>query len=121
MHFSIFVSSGPDYLRDHRVKVEADHRNVGVGSRSTELSSEVNYLWRGAPNAPFPCSRGGRVGDIGWGIPFFSDWSLQRTGEQIMVGAAVVVLFVFTLYLIKIQARCSGHTLQLSELICPGK
>ncbi|XP_041363130.1 uncharacterized protein C4orf45 homolog [Gigantopelta aegis] len=80
------IFSGPDYVRDQCVTVNTDHRQVGIGDQSRELTSELSYLWRAAPNTPFPRSRASQVGEIGWGIQFFTDWSLQQTGEQIMMG-----------------------------------
>ena len=42
--------SGPDYLRDHRVKVEPEHRHIGIGSMHVEGSSQANYITAEDPN-----------------------------------------------------------------------
>ncbi|XP_046577682.1 uncharacterized protein C4orf45 homolog [Haliotis rubra] len=78
--------TGPDYNRDHRVTVQPENRMVGIGTMSQEGTSEVDYLWRAAPNTPFPRPKTCRVGEIGWGIEQFTDWSMPVTGRQVMMG-----------------------------------
>ena len=41
--------TGPDYLRDHRVTVNPDHRYVGIGTMADDGSSDLDYLWRADP------------------------------------------------------------------------
>merc|ERR1712137_128274 len=41
--------TGPDYLRDHRVKVEEEHRYIGIGTMHPDHSSELDYIMRGNP------------------------------------------------------------------------
>ncbi len=63
----MFVS-GPDGLRDHRraVQTDMDQHMTGIGIRSMETTSAVSYIFRGAPSAPFPKAKNGRIGEIGW-------------------------------------------------------
>ncbi|KAK3091568.1 hypothetical protein FSP39_020850 [Pinctada imbricata] len=78
--------TGPDAIRDHQVKVDDEHRQVGIGSMSVEWTSEANYLWRAAPGTPFPRPRSTKVGEVGWQIPRRSDWTVTRSGRQIILG-----------------------------------
>ena len=59
---------GPDGLRDHRktVRQDMDQHMTGTGTRSMETTSAVSYIFRGAPSAPFPKAKNGRIGEIGW-------------------------------------------------------
>ena len=42
------IIKGPDYMRDHRVRVEEQYY-VGHGSMSPEASGNTNYICRAAP------------------------------------------------------------------------
>ncbi|WAQ95668.1 CD045-like protein [Mya arenaria] len=78
--------TGPDGNCDHRVTVEPEHRYVGIGTMSEEGTSETDYLWRAAPSTPFPRPRTAGVGEIGWSVPDFQDWTLPNSYRQIMLG-----------------------------------
>ncbi|KAL3877719.1 hypothetical protein ACJMK2_035384 [Sinanodonta woodiana] len=78
--------TGPCGVTDHRVRVEPENRYIGIGTMSREGSSEVSYLWRAAPNTPFPRPKTSRVGEIGWRVPAHADWSMPNSGRQIMLG-----------------------------------
>ena len=82
-------SLGPDGIRDHRVQVEEEHRYVGEGTNSPEGTSEVDYLWRAPRGIPYPRPKTARVGEVGWGIPQYADWSSTSTGVQIRVSRLV--------------------------------
>ncbi len=86
---------------------------MGHGSMSPEASSDTKYLCRAATvsehhyfivepplssleifysrlispiqNCPYPPPKTARVGEIGWGVPKFSDNSLLKSKQQIMV------------------------------------
>ncbi|XP_048757791.2 uncharacterized protein C4orf45 homolog isoform X2 [Ostrea edulis] len=78
--------TGPDWIRQHRVTVEPEHRHIGIGTMSREGTSEADYIWRPATATPFPRPRTCNVGEIGWQVPQSTDWSVPATGQQIMVG-----------------------------------
>lgn len=42
--------TGPDYLRDHRVHVQPEHRYIGIGRMHPDGSSELDYIARVDPN-----------------------------------------------------------------------
>ncbi|XP_064602915.1 uncharacterized protein LOC135468540 [Liolophura sinensis] len=66
------IFSGPNSLRQHRVTVPDSVMWVGIGERSPEVTSEVAYLSRPAPDTPFPMCRSRHVGEVGWTVEFFS-------------------------------------------------
>lgn len=76
---------GPDGTKDHNIKIDEEHRQVGIGKMSREATSEADYLWRPATGTPFHKSRNSKVGEVGWGVPNYSDWRAPGTGQQIMV------------------------------------
>ncbi|XP_070545047.1 protein SPMIP2-like [Ptychodera flava] len=78
--------TGPDGIGDYRVQVVTNDRYVGIGTMSQEGCSEAKYLYRAAPGTPHPRPRSTRVGEIGWGIPWYTDRQLLRTGMQIKTG-----------------------------------
>lgn len=53
---------------------------------SAEGSSQADYLWHAPEGAPFPRSRSHKVGEVGWGIPTFVDWTTPNSGQQIQLG-----------------------------------
>lgn len=91
LSFTRFINScdlicpGPDGIRDHRVAVDEEHRYVGEGSMSPEGTSELDYLWRAPKFFPFPRPKSSSVGEIGWGIPQYTDWNNVLNGSQIRV------------------------------------
>ncbi|XP_002121517.2 protein SPMIP2 [Ciona intestinalis] len=79
--------TGPDGITDQRVTVEEDNRYVGIGTMSPEGTSELAYLYRPDwRNSPAVLPKHKRVGEIGWGIPKYSDRSYLYTGRQIKRG-----------------------------------
>ena len=74
---------GPDYLRQHRVLVEPDHRFVGEGTMSPEGSSELSYLWRAHPCTPHPKPKSTYVGEIGWSLPELNDFNCSNNVRQV--------------------------------------
>ncbi|XP_002737545.1 protein SPMIP2-like [Saccoglossus kowalevskii] len=78
--------TGPDGIDDYRVNVVRDGRHVGIGTMSREGSSELKYLYRAALRTPHPRPKSSQVGEIGWGIPSYTDRRLLRTGMQIKTG-----------------------------------
>lgn len=80
--------TGPEGNSDYRAKVEpeAEHRYVGIGTMSLEGTSEASYIWRAAPKTPFPTTKSSNVGEIGWAVPEYQDWSYANTCRQIMLG-----------------------------------
>lgn len=78
--------TGPDGNCDYRVSVGPEHRYVGIGTMSLEGTSEVDYIWRAAPGTPFPRPKTAGVGEIGWCVPEYQDWSYANTARQIMLG-----------------------------------
>jgi hypothetical protein len=76
---------GPDGLRPYRLRVEDEHRYVGIGTMSPEGSSEINYMWNSPKNTPHQRPRTAMVGEIGWGVAFAPDWTSLDSGQQIKV------------------------------------
>jgi hypothetical protein len=97
---------GPDWIRQHRVTVEPEHRNIGIGTMSREGTSEADYIWRPATATPFPRPRTYKVGEIGWQVPQRTDWSVPSTGQQIMVKT----LYISRLLLL-VPYRCNRRGL----------
>ena len=85
--------SGPDAIRDHQVAVDDEHRYVGEGTMSPEGTSEVEYLWRAPKGIPFPRPKSSCVGEIGWGVPRYTDWRPLQSGRQIQVHHYLVSYF----------------------------
>ena len=81
--------TGPDGVGDFRVNV-IDPRFVGIGTMSSEGTSDVNYLCRSAPDSSPPPLKGNCVGDVGWGLKNLTDDSLLKTGHQISVNNAMM-------------------------------
>lgn len=81
--------TGPDGLRDYKphLVTSSDQHEVGVGDQSTEHSGDVAYLFRPAPGTPMPRPRSAMPGEIGWGVPYMTDWAVPNTGQQIMLGS----------------------------------
>ena len=80
-----WLFSGPDGIKDHCVTVEDEHRYVGEGTMSPEGTSDVSYLWKAPAGIPHPRPKTGFVGEVGWGIPRYTDWQALNTGAQITV------------------------------------
>lgn len=78
--------TGPDGNCDHRVAIEPEHRYVGIGTMSPEGTSEADYLWRAAPSTSFHRPKTSKVGEIGWSVPSYQDWTYPNTARQIMLG-----------------------------------
>lgn len=78
--------TGPDMIGDHRVTVQQEHRQIGIGTMSPEGTSETDYLWRASTATPFPRPRSTRVGEVGWGLPVMADNRITRSGRQIVLG-----------------------------------
>ncbi|XP_077999339.1 uncharacterized protein LOC144452171 [Glandiceps talaboti] len=78
--------TGPDGIGDYRVQVVTHDRQVGIGTMSRESSSEAQYLLRAAPGTPHPRPKSRRVGEIGWGVPWYADRQLLGTDMQIKTG-----------------------------------
>ena len=89
----VHMSIGPGGVRDCTPPASVDHRYVGDGTMSAEGSSQIDYLWTAPSSVPFPRPRSHKVGEVGWGLNSFSDWSAANTGQQIQVNAAVLVGF----------------------------
>ncbi|XP_064643282.1 uncharacterized protein LOC135497345 [Lineus longissimus] len=75
--------SGPDGLRPYRMRVEDEHRYVGIGTMSPEGTSEANYLWNSPESTPHHRPRTAMVGEIGWGVTFAPDLRSLQSGKQI--------------------------------------
>ena len=81
--------SGPDGIRDHRVRVDPEPpRYIGEDSMSPEGTSEVAYLWRPPRSMAHPRPKSQCAGEIGWSVPqLYSplDYHKQRQGSHIQV------------------------------------
>lgn len=95
--FSSF-SSGPSGIRDYKVNVVTDDRMVGIGTMSQEGTSDLQYIWRGAPGAPPPRRRSQWVGEVGWFIPPYHDTKNTLSGNQIQVRYHLKCIFDFICY-----------------------
>ncbi|XP_022092442.1 uncharacterized protein LOC110980230 [Acanthaster planci] len=78
--------TGPGGVRDYKAHVVTDYHMVGIGTMSREGTSDLRYIWRGAPGSPHPVSRGKWAGEVGWLIPPFVDWKNITSGKQITMG-----------------------------------
>ena len=67
------------------MRVANNHRYVGEGNMSEEGTSDVSYLWRAPKIMPHPRPKTACVGEIGWGIQEWADWSSPQSGMQIQV------------------------------------
>ena len=80
--------TGPDYLRDHRVKVDDEHRYIGIGTMHPDASSELDYITRANPdNKPKLYRKNEMVGEIGWSAN-------QKTGRPLDIEGILVVFYV---------------------------
>ncbi|KAL5469529.1 hypothetical protein EMCRGX_G030794 [Ephydatia muelleri] len=77
--------TGPDSVGNLRVSVK-ERRFVGHGALSPEASGDTQYIMRGASTNPHPVSKNSKVGEIGWGVPKLSDYSLLKSGNQMTLG-----------------------------------
>lgn len=77
--------TGPSGIRDYKVNVVTDDRMVGIGTMSQEGTSDLQYIWRGAPGAPPPRRRSQWVGEVGWFIPPYHDTKNTLSGNQIQL------------------------------------
>ncbi|XP_069124339.1 protein SPMIP2-like isoform X1 [Argopecten irradians] len=78
--------TGPDANRDHRVTVDQEHRHIGIGTMSAEGTGEADYIWRAGAQTPHPRPRSRMVGEVGWGVPYMTDWKMPRSGRQVVLG-----------------------------------
>ena len=79
-----------------------DHFYVGHGAMSSEATSNTTYICRASTvslssstiiilslhsiqDTPHPPSKSLCVGEVGWGVPGNADYSLLKTGNQIIV------------------------------------
>ncbi|XP_003384451.1 PREDICTED: uncharacterized protein C4orf45 homolog [Amphimedon queenslandica] len=76
--------TGPDGIGDYKVNVQ-DHFYVGHGAMSSEATSNTTYLCRASTDTPHPPPKSLRVGEVGWGVPGNADYSLLKTGNQIIL------------------------------------
>ncbi|WAR03190.1 hypothetical protein MAR_009748 [Mya arenaria] len=58
--------TGPSGLRDQRVRTGHEFLVTGENEASSEITSQMGYLNRGAPGQAFPKAKNGQVGEIGW-------------------------------------------------------
>ncbi|KAK3101087.1 hypothetical protein FSP39_000844 [Pinctada imbricata] len=63
--------TGPDGLSDYKAKPCPDFQMTGIGERSREVTSQMDYLSRPPPGAKFPLAKNGRIGEIGWPVEAF--------------------------------------------------
>lgn len=78
--------TGPDGIRDHQASVLDPNTYVGIGTMSPEGTSDLNYLWRPSRGCPHPLPKSTKVGEIGWGLQFYTDYRQLRSGHQIKRG-----------------------------------
>lgn len=78
--------TGPDGIRDHQATVLDPNTYVGLGTMSPEGTSNLNYLWRPSRGSSHPVAKSAKVGEIGWGLQFYTDYQLLRSGHQIKLG-----------------------------------
>ncbi|XP_073239186.1 uncharacterized protein [Porites lutea] len=78
--------TGPDGIRDHQATVLDPNTYVGIGTMSPEGTSDLNYLWRPSKSCPHPLPKSAKVGEIGWGLQFYTDYRQLKSGHQIKRG-----------------------------------
>ncbi|ERE90436.1 hypothetical protein H671_1g1670 [Cricetulus griseus] len=65
--------SGPDYIKDHSLKVHQHTAYIGEKRPVREKTGDLRYLCRSAPNRSLPAKyKHQYVCGIGWGIPEFA-------------------------------------------------
>ena len=55
--------------------------------QSPDATSELDYLWRRAPNQPHPKERRRWVGEVGWGLEKLTDWR----APQVCILTSIVI------------------------------
>uniref|UniRef100_A0A8C2QHL2 Predicted gene, 17359 n=1 Tax=Cricetulus griseus TaxID=10029 RepID=A0A8C2QHL2_CRIGR len=67
------VITGPDYIKDHSLKVHQHTAYIGEKRPVREKTGDLRYLCRSAPNRSLPAKyKHQYVCGIGWGIPEFA-------------------------------------------------
>ncbi|WAR03186.1 hypothetical protein MAR_009744 [Mya arenaria] len=66
------VWTGPDSNRNYRPHQCRDWQSLGVGELSAEKTLSATYIRRAPDDQPFPSTRAGAMGEIGW---FYKDFS----------------------------------------------
>ncbi|XP_074085151.1 protein SPMIP2 [Macrotis lagotis] len=83
------IFTGPDAVKDYKAKLPDNTRYIGEKRPVLEATSELDYLWRPAPNRSFTArEKHSYVGEIGWGIPQFNfiNQSRLETGVHLKQG-----------------------------------
>ncbi|KAK2890965.1 hypothetical protein Q8A67_013608 [Cirrhinus molitorella] len=62
--------TGPDGIGDFRPRLDYFPRSIGIGQLSPDATSDLNYLFRPAPQATPPLPKHGYVGEVGWGLQY---------------------------------------------------
>uniref|UniRef100_K7E232 Uncharacterized protein n=1 Tax=Monodelphis domestica TaxID=13616 RepID=K7E232_MONDO len=67
------IFTGPEAKKDYKPKIPLYTKYIGEKSPVLETTTELDYLWRPAPNKNFIArEKHFYVGEIGWGIPALS-------------------------------------------------
>merc|ERR1711974_276047 len=79
--------TGPDGMCDQTMKIENEHRYIGIGTMSKEGTSELDFLCRQGPNPPgqsyFAMKRKHQtLGAIGWGHEDATFLNRKLTGQK---------------------------------------
>ncbi|XP_044537623.1 uncharacterized protein C4orf45 homolog [Gracilinanus agilis] len=83
------IFTGPDAKKDYKPKMPLHTKYVGEKRPVLEATTDLDYLWRPAPNKNFIArEKHFYVGEIGWGIPALSytNDSRLQTGWNIKQG-----------------------------------
>ncbi|KAF4104967.1 uncharacterized protein C4orf45 [Onychostoma macrolepis] len=62
--------TGPDGIGDFRPRLDYFPRSIGIGPLSPDATSDLNYLFRSAPDATPPLPKHCYVGEVGWGLQY---------------------------------------------------
>uniref|UniRef100_A0A6P5J370 Uncharacterized protein C4orf45 homolog n=1 Tax=Phascolarctos cinereus TaxID=38626 RepID=A0A6P5J370_PHACI len=80
------IFTGPDGIKDHKPKFPANTKYIGEKRPILEATSELDYLWRPAPNRSFTArQKHFYVGEIGWGIPELSFINQSRLETDVNI------------------------------------
>uniref|UniRef100_A0A4X2L658 Uncharacterized protein n=1 Tax=Vombatus ursinus TaxID=29139 RepID=A0A4X2L658_VOMUR len=81
-----FDQYSPDGVKDHQPKFPANTKYIGEKRPILGATSELDYLWRPAPNRSFTArQKHFYVGEIGWGIPELSFINQSRLKTDVNI------------------------------------
>nr|XP_055034604.1 uncharacterized protein C4orf45 [Misgurnus anguillicaudatus] len=62
--------TGPDGVGDFRPKLDYYPRSIGIGPLPPDATSDLEYLFRAAPQSRPPVPKNCYTGEVGWGLQY---------------------------------------------------